>query len=160
MSDIHYLKERLMQQMETLQDTADKIEQLKSHVNEIIRISNLQRDFYKILAENSVDMVAILDEEYIIRYVNPATLSILGYTTEEIFDKPIYDFIHFDDLQRLEQQFEKLLNYSDSPYTTMNFRFRLRNDDWAAVEAVVKNLRSEEQLAGIYLQAHVIQNFN
>ena len=160
MSDIHYLKERLMQQMETLQDTADKIEQLKSHVNEIIRISNLQRDFYKILAENSVDMVAILDEEYIIRYVNPATLSILGYTTEEIFDKPIYDFVHFDDLSRLEQQFEKLLSYSDSPYSTMNFRFRLRNDNWAVVEAIVKNLRSEEQLAGIYLQAHVIKSFN
>jgi len=160
MSDIHYLKERLMQQMETLQDTADKIEQLKSHVNEIIRISNLQRDFYKILAENSIDMVAILDEEYIIRYVNPATLSILGYTTEEIFDKPIYDFVHFDDMQRLEQQFETLLNYSDSPYAAMNFRFRLRNDNWAVVEAVVKNLRGEEQLAGIYLQAHVIKSFN
>ncbi len=160
MSDIQYLKERLMQQMETLQDTSDKIEQLKSHVNEIIRIANLQRDFYKILAENSLDMVAILDDDYYIRYANPSALSILGYSSEEIFDKPIYDFIHFDDLQRLEHQFEKFLHFSDSAYSTLNFRFRLRNENWAAVEAVVKNLRLEEQLAGIYLQAHVVKNFN
>lgn len=160
MADIDFLKERLMQQMETLQDTADKIEQLKSHVNEIIRISNLQRDFYKILADNTVNMVAILDEAYVIRYVNPNTLDILGYETDEIFDKSIFDFVHVGDMHRVENGLDNLITYCESPYSILRFRFRLKDTKWAMMEAVVKNLQSEEKLAGIYLQANVLKHFN
>jgi PAS domain S-box-containing protein len=53
----------------------------------------------------SLDLMAISDDEGNFVRVNPAFAQTLGYTTEEVIERPFTDFIHPDDLERTATQY-------------------------------------------------------
>jgi len=48
---------------------------------------------YRNIVETANEVILITDDEAIITYVNPKITDILGYTLEEVIDKPIWGFI-------------------------------------------------------------------
>jgi len=54
---------------------------------------------YRLLAENSSDLIAHLDPDGRYVYISPSYAVILGYTLAELRDKQAYDLIHPDDVE-------------------------------------------------------------
>jgi PAS domain S-box len=71
------------------------------------------------LFELTPDLVCVAGKDGYFKKVNPAVLHKLGYTPEEIYSKPIADFIHPDDRERTQQVRgqlllgERLLNFQN-----------------------------------------------
>ncbi len=60
---------------------------------------------YKAIADNSTDMIYVLDNKGNFSFVNPAVEKVLGYDVDEIIGKPFTDFIHQDDIEKIRKNF-------------------------------------------------------
>lgn len=65
---------------------------------------------YRLLAENTNDLVCLhnLNGQYL--YVSPSCEFLLGYGHEEMMQQHIYNFIHPDDLNQVEQEISRALS--------------------------------------------------
>lgn len=67
----------------------------------------------------SIDMLIISSNNTFLK-VNPATLKILGYSEQELLEKPFLSFVYAEDLEATQQEVSKL----QSGITTVNFENR------------------------------------
>lgn len=88
---------------------------------------------YRQISENARDMISLhsLDDVSYL-YVNPATLSTLGYSKEEIIGRPAGDLVHPDDSERVLREFTKSLAKGEG---TAEFRYRKKDGTYIWVEA-------------------------
>lgn len=58
---------------------------------------------FRLLAEESSDMVTRIDAEGFVRYASPSAARVLGWTSDQLVGKPALAGIHSDDLPRVRQ---------------------------------------------------------
>ncbi|MGI4811971.1 MAG: sensor domain-containing diguanylate cyclase [Janthinobacterium lividum] len=58
---------------------------------------------FRLLAENSVDVICHLDSEMVARYVSPASLPVLGWRPEELVGGRVNMLVHPDDMPLLNE---------------------------------------------------------
>jgi PAS domain S-box-containing protein len=80
-------------------------------------------DIYRLLIENSHDLVGELDAEGNYVYINPSYSRSLGFATSEILNKNAFDFIHPQDRDKARRE----LKQADG---TTIIRFRHQNGAW------------------------------
>ena len=98
---------------------------------------------YRLLADNSTDMVFQLDTNLTRRYISPACREILDYEPEEMLAiKPI-DMVHPEDAPRLALIFQTLIGGKADRHSIIN-RIRHRNGKWIWVEAQLRALRDHD----------------
>jgi len=105
---------------------------------------------YRMLAENSSDMVFQLDRDLVRRYVSPACRELLGYEPEEMLGVKPLSMAHPDDAGRLELVFQTLKTGRATHQSIVN-RIRHRDGSWVWVEARFRAIRDSETgaMAGI-----------
>ncbi|MFN3926290.1 MAG: PAS domain S-box protein [Pseudanabaenaceae cyanobacterium] len=107
------------------------------------------------LLQYSTDIVYILEVDTKINYVSPALLHILGYPPEEVIGKKFGQFIHPDDLSRLQELLSRLVT---TPALSMPIvlRHRHTNGDWVYMESVCNNLLHDNNVQGIVVNSRDI----
>ncbi|CRK28211.1 hypothetical protein BN1708_018336, partial [Verticillium longisporum] len=85
------------------------------------------------VVEELKDFLQILDANGRIRFVSPSILSVTGYTSEEIADKFLKDFIHDDDVGVFVAELNESIA-SGNPLR-MFYRFKKKDDTYAIFEA-------------------------
>jgi len=80
---------------------------------------------YRLIAENSTDMISkhSLDGKFI--YVSPSCKKILGYEQEELIGQSPYNFFHPDDLEPVSQSHHRIL--SSEMVDVITYRFRKKD---------------------------------
>jgi diguanylate cyclase (GGDEF)-like protein/PAS domain S-box-containing protein len=78
--------------------------------------------------ENSIDLLCVCSLDGRFKRVNRAFEQTLGYTRDELLAKPVWDFIHPDDIERTRHEAASLASGVDS----VNFenRYRHRDGSW------------------------------
>lgn len=91
----------------------------------------------------SIDLICIAGLDGYFRYLNPAWEKTLGYTTEELLDRPFLDFIHPDDHVKNNDEVKNLATNQK----TINFENRyiakddsIHNISWTATPLLSKGL--------------------
>jgi PAS domain S-box-containing protein len=106
------------------------------------------------IIENVSDVIAVLDADGTIRYVNPAAKHRLGYPTKQMQGKNIAKFIHPDDLPTALEAFQHRLEHPQAPTGSfMQVRLHHKNGQWRDFEGMVDNLRDDPQITRIVLIA-------
>ena len=77
------------------------------------------------ILDSSHDLICIASMDGYFKYVNPAWEKTLGYTQDELLNKPFQDFIHPDDHQKNDAEVEKLA----AGQNTLNFENRYIHKD-------------------------------
>jgi len=108
---------------------------------------NLSHKKYRSLVQDGSDMITILDEKGKFIYASPTKLSILGYTNEDFTDQSVFNFIHVDDLEAVQHDFNSLSSYKK--ITLSPFRFKHKNENWRWIETTLTNLLDDEAVHGI-----------
>ncbi len=80
-------------------------------------------DVYRLLVENSYDLVGELDVNGDYVYVNPSYTTALGYPAPELLGKSALDFVHPQDRDKAKREFKQLDG-------TTILRFRHQNGAW------------------------------
>ena len=91
---------------------------------------------YRLLAENSRDVVMRLDLDGYTRFASSAARRLFGYGPEDLVDRPLADFVNPDDLDALVSLFPGL--HSGPTETTAQFRHHCRGGDYLWVEATAR----------------------
>src|SRR5215216_3593499 len=139
MMDMPHIAERAIQQWLILQD------------QERIQVALAEREAqFRLLAENSSDMISRHNVQGTFLYVSPACYTITGYTPDELIGKDILPFIHPEDVENLLQ----LLSSSrwDDPTVAIPYRARHKNGEYVWLETTARGIYDQNNRA-IEIQA-------
>ncbi len=103
--------------------------------------AKVREEHFRLLAENSTDMISRHDLAGVYRYVSPACRALLGYEPEEMLGQPAQQFIHPADLARIEQSRRRVIDLPAADTTV--FRLRRKDGAYTWVEASSRVVRDE-----------------
>jgi len=95
--------------------------------------------YFRLLVENSLDIITILEGDGTIRYESPALARILGYTPEELVGKQPWEFIHPQDVTAVQDAFAQVVSVVGT-IRSATFRFHHKDGSWRFLEANAKSL--------------------
>ena len=108
-----------------------------------------QEQRFRILAEQSSDIIVVVNSEGLITYENPAIERILGYKFSERIGGKASDNIHTDDLNIALDSFNKLFSNPQTPPQHAEIRVRDIKGSWHVFEYVASSLCKDNVLEEI-----------
>ena len=139
MTDMPHIAERAIQQWQILQE------------QERMQHALAEREAqFRLLAENSSDLISRHDTHGTFLYVSPACQNILGFAPEELIGQSFLSYVHPDDANHLRA----LLTSSswDDPIPAVPYRARLKNGEYVWLETTARVIYDQERKA-IEIQA-------
>jgi len=110
-----------------------------------------EEERFRAIANNSSDIIAILNQEGIITYENPAVERYLGLKAEERIGVSIFERIHPDDLKLSIDTFNTLSRDINAPDPHFEIRLRNRNGSWHTFELVGSKMIHENVVEYVIL---------
>jgi len=103
---------------------------------------------YRSLVEASTDIIAVVDADGTVTYVNRAVERILGYEPAKLIGDDVAEYAHPDDRETVRETIEALRT---EPNETRTVELRLRRADgsWCWIEALVQNRLDNDVVGGI-----------
>ncbi|KQC06113.1 MAG: hypothetical protein APR62_08435 [Smithella sp. SDB] len=111
---------------------------------------------FRTFAEQSSDIIVIVNPEGIITYENQTVERALGFKPEERIGGTLFDLIHPDDLKLLNDASEKLASDKNSPALQYEVRLRHKNGSWRTFEVAGSNLVNDTVVEGVIINLHDI----
>jgi len=125
---------------------------------------------YRLLVENANDAIFIIQDE-IIKFPNPKTVDLLGYSPDELARISFFDLIHPEDRDMVLQKHARTLKGEESP-STRSFRIIYRAGEvfWVQINAVpvtwegrpatlsfLRDIMAEKKMEAQFLQAQKME---
>jgi PAS domain S-box-containing protein len=88
---------------------------------------------YRLIAENTSDLISLIDQQGAYVYASPSYTTILGYTPIELIGKTLADYIHHEDRLLLDKQLSDFVEYKSSQAT---LRVRHASGEWRWIDTV------------------------
>ncbi len=134
MMDMPHVAERAIQQWLILQE------------QERIQLTLAEREAqFRLLAENSSDMISRHNIEGTFLYVSPACRTLMGYEPEELIGKGVLSFVHTEDAEYLLKLFSS--SKWDDPTAAVPYRARHKNGDYVWLETTARVIYDENNKA-------------
>ncbi|RKX26210.1 MAG: hypothetical protein DRP45_04090 [Candidatus Zixiibacteriota bacterium] len=110
------------------------------------------------LIESVVDVIQIVDDSGVVRYVSPSCMQTLGYAPEEMVGKGTAAFMHPDDQASVARDLE-LLKESGESIQIENVRLRHKDGSWRTFEGVLRDCLTVPCVNGIVIDYHDITEY-
>lgn len=88
---------------------------------------------YRLIAENTSDLIMVMDKDFSIRYLSPSHKYVLGYEVSELESTELSKVIHPDDIDIIRKTMNKMLEKKD-PYT-IECRLQHQNGEFIDLES-------------------------
>ncbi|MEH1950613.1 MAG: PAS domain S-box protein [Nostoc sp.] len=106
---------------------------------------------FRLLAENSTDIISRLTVDGIILYVSPACYTVLGYQPEELVGHPSHKLVHPDDLAEIAKNYPVNADLPD--IYTITHRARHQDGHYIWLEATIRAIRDRQTQEILEMQA-------
>jgi len=110
----------------------------------------VSEECFRTMTEIGHDIICILSDAGIVRFLSPSVNMILGFSPVELTDKHITELVHVDEHPKialaLEQELAQPNNASPLKY---EFRMKHKNGDYRDIEMVGRNLIQHPTIKGI-----------
>ena len=105
-------------------------------------------EYFRVLTENALDPIMILETDGTIRYESPSIQSVLGYRPKELVGKNYIDFVHPQDVPDLIKYFDHMIR---KPGVIVHPEARIKHKDgsWRIIQGATKNLSDNPVVKGI-----------
>jgi diguanylate cyclase (GGDEF)-like protein/PAS domain S-box-containing protein len=120
-------------------------------VGRTLRAKRRQDAVFRLLADNSSDLISRLDPQGRFLYLSPSCRSILGIDPDELIGKSPVDLAHPDDVASLERLRRTLLEEPD--VVTVVFRARQGDGTYVWLESTAHTIRDPDTDAVVEIQA-------
>lgn len=115
----------------------------------------MTEDQFRLMVENSEDILTIRDADGRIRYTSPSFHRVLGYRQEEMVGSTGFDLLHPDDRATVLGALEQFLK-TPGARDSIQYRARHANGAWIALEVVAYNLLDHPSVRGLVLNGRDI----
>ncbi|WP_419880573.1 EAL domain-containing protein [Peribacillus sp. B-H-3] len=88
---------------------------------------------FRLIAENTLDLIEVIDTKGNIRYASPSHQKVLGYSPNDLEGNRVFDWIHPDDSPRIFNRYDHSILTKKSFY--VDFRYKHANGNWIYLEA-------------------------
>jgi PAS domain S-box-containing protein len=117
---------------------------------ELDEIKELGEEYFKQLIVSSFDMLVLLDENGVQKYVSNSCEKLLGYTPDELMNIPVIDeMLHPDDRVKTRNALQDIIENRSNGGA--QYRHKHKNGDWIYLEAFGTN-----QLANPFIRSVVL----
>jgi PAS domain S-box-containing protein len=96
---------------------------------------------YRLLAENSLDLIGLLDLEGNVIYFSPSHFQVLGYSPLGPVHNNIFDIIHPDDVETTASAIKNILGSGQSK--SVEIRLGKKDGGWVEVEAIISGVADD-----------------
>ncbi|MFF2446950.1 ATP-binding protein [Neobacillus sp. NPDC058068] len=96
---------------------------------------------YRLIAENTSDLIKVMDKDQLISYFSPSHEQVLGYQNNELERVELYKLIHPDDIFIFQNTIKALFEKKESQ--SMEFRFKHKDGRWIEFESRCMPVRGE-----------------
>ncbi len=105
-------------------------------------------DKYRLMVENSMDALAVIEADGTPRYQSPAYEQMLGYSPGERIGQSVFEIVHPDDIPRAQRDFAEI---AKKPRSTLKTEVRARHKDgsWRTIEVLARNLVDHPGVKGV-----------
>ncbi|MCX6138792.1 MAG: PAS domain S-box protein, partial [Ignavibacteriales bacterium] len=105
---------------------------------------------FRLLAENSIEMISRHTSDGAYIYASPACRTLLGYEAEELVGHSSFEFIHPDDLACIEKSRQTVL---ETPKTdAVTYRLRRKDGTYIWIESTSHSLKEKESGETVEIQ--------
>jgi PAS domain S-box-containing protein len=119
---------------------------------EIERRLQHEQEFVRRLIASFPDVIAVLDRQGCYTYISQRIEDVLGYPAREYIGEPAGWHAHPDDLPKIAQGLEKLVN-GETQHVQMEFRVQRRDGIWRILRASAAPLYDEDRISGVVASA-------
>jgi PAS domain S-box-containing protein len=98
---------------------------------------------YRLLAENTSDIISRVAFDGRRSYVSPASWSVLGYKPEELAGKPFFDWFHADHRPQLEALYQQFAR-GERDHAILVLSKRRKDGGWIKAEVTIKLVRDPQ----------------
>jgi two-component system cell cycle sensor histidine kinase/response regulator CckA len=89
---------------------------------------------YRLIAENTKDLICTLDLQGSFHYVSPSFKKVLGYSPEELTGLNVFSLVHPDDRETTMKIYQQA--FINKEAGNAEFRYRHKNGNWRIFESV------------------------
>ncbi|MFC1857716.1 PAS domain S-box protein [Thermodesulfobacteriota bacterium] len=115
---------------EYLQAQIDELEMTEKELRESERK-------YRLVIENAAEAIFVI-QDGMLKFSNPKTLELFGYSEDELTSRPIVEYVHPDDRKRVMKQYIKRLKGEENPHVPP---FKIINQEgdirWVEIQAAL-----------------------
>lgn len=111
---------------------------------------------FKALAEQSSEVIVLINRDGIVTYENPAIESALGFAPSERIGFSTFDLVHPDDLKTVTDSFRILFTHHKAPVQKFELRLRHKNRSWRTFDAAASNLVHNNEIDFVIINLHDI----
>ena len=131
MTDMPHIAERAIQQWKIMREQ----ERMQHALAE-------RESQFRLLAENSSDIISTYDTHGTFLYVSPACQGILGYEPDELVGESFLRYVHADDARQIEELLSS--TPSNNPVTAIPYRARRKDGEYIWLETTAKVIYDQE----------------
>ncbi|MDP1800485.1 MAG: PAS domain S-box protein [Bacteroidota bacterium] len=103
---------------------------------------------FRKLVENSHDGIALLGSHRKLIYVSPSVFRILGYTSDELMEADLMDYIHPNDKERVTKALEDIITrYGETE--NIIYQVKSKNGVWRWLNSSITNMLHESSIKAI-----------
>ena len=142
----------VLRQLMMLLDNVALSRGLETRVAERTAELSASEQRFRSLVQNSSDLIAIVTSDAVVSYISPSVEHVLGFASDAVLNQSVADFVHGDDRTALFASLAEALKHPGTQ-ALVEIRLRKRDGAWARVEVVMTDLRSDQSVRGVVLNA-------
>lgn len=111
---------------------------------DIEREKSLQESekMYRMIADNSTDMIARVSLDGVFLYISPASRTLLGYEPDELIGQRVYEYFHPEEFHM--HLYQEKLQMSDLNLNLSAYRFRKKDGSYVWFESTARYILNEQ----------------
>jgi PAS domain S-box-containing protein len=130
-SDDYVLKSHIDRLYHSILTQEKKYENLREK-NELDLAISRSEKAYRLLAENTNDVISLHNLSGDFLYASPAIYELSGYTPDEVLGKKLINYFHEEDISKMSEQLNSIIN-SDKKIR-FEYRFKKKNGEYIWIE--------------------------
>ena len=101
---------------------------------------------FRLLAENSEDIISVHAADGTIWYLSPSVTSVLGYDFDDVIGKSILQFVHPDDRYKFFPTSETKETLTESETLILRYRIFKKDGAYIWLESIVKPIIDDNEV--------------
>ncbi|WP_235846926.1 ATP-binding protein [Neobacillus soli] len=119
-----------------------KLHRLNTRLLDMYKMVEESETKYRLIAENTSDLIMVIDKEHAISYFSPSHHLVLGFQYTELENAEVYKFIHPDDVNMFKNSIKSMFEKKESQ--SMEFRLNHKEGGWIEFESRCMPVRGEK----------------